>query len=523
MTLLTSKEMGIEGRAAARELGALSATTIVAGSMVGSGIFIVSADISRQVDSPALLLMAWIITAIMTMIGALSYGELAAMMPRAGGQYVYLREAFGPLCGFLYGWTLLLIIQTGTIAAVGMAFGKFFGLFVPAISSQRWLFHLGHIPLVQLGPVAMGNIEVGLNTVNLTAIIVLGILTLVNILGVRQGATLQNVFTAAKILALALLVLVGAVAGRNASAIAANFGQGEASFWRHFSIHATFATGSVNSSGIHWVGVLTILGIVQVGSLFSADAWNNVTFIAGEVRNAKKNLPLALIVGTGTVLTLYLLVNIIYLCVLPLHGNPVAATAIGRGIQYASEDRVATAVLEQIIPSGSAVMAVVILISTFGCANGMILAGARVVQAMSNDGLFFVTAGRINSKFGTPVTALVLQFVWTTALCLSGSYGQLLDYTMFAALLFYILTLAGLIVLRIRRPDAPRPYRALGYPVLPLVYIAMAGWICLTLLRYKPQFTWPGLALVLLGVPVYYFWSRRHGVPGGLEPVEKRH
>jgi basic amino acid/polyamine antiporter, APA family len=488
-----------------RTLGLYSATTLVIGSMIGSGIFIVSAEIGRIVGSPALLIAAWLITAAMTIIGALSYGELAAMMPQAGGQYVYLREALGPMWGFLYGWTLFLVIQTGTIAAVSVAFGKFLGVFFPSISSSHWLWHAGRIPMVHLGPFMVGNMDVGLNTTNAVAIAIVIALTAINVAGVKLGALIQNIFTTAKSLALAALIVVGLFVGRNATAIAANFGVGWHNFWAN-----SFGPRPVQPGGV-MVGVLTILAVVQVGSLFSADAWNNVTFTAGEIENPRRNLPLSLAAGTGFVLLLYLLANFAFLSVLPLHGSPTGANLMERGIQFAQEDRVGTAVLQQIFHTkGGYLMAFAILISTFGCANGMILAGARVYYAMSRDGLFFKAVGKLNSRTNTPVASLVMQGAWTCLLCLSGSYGQLLDYTMFAALLFYILTISSVFILRRTRPHAERPYRALGYPVLPALYILAATWICVCLLKYKPQFTWPGLILVAAGAPVYWIWSRRN-------------
>jgi APA family basic amino acid/polyamine antiporter len=491
-------------------LGLFSSTAIVVGSMIGSGIFIVAADIGRGVDSPALLIAAWLVTAIMTIIGALSYGELAAMMPRAGGQYVYLREALGPLWGFLYGWTLFLVIQTGTIAAVAVAFGKFLGVFFPSVSSSHWLWHIGHVPPWKLGPMVLGNMDIGLNTANLAGILILILLTMVNIFGLRFGAMVQNVFTTAKVAALLGLVGFGLLLGRNPAAIAANFGPGWHAFWHNASFSVLHPVQVGVGGPVAMVGIFTVLAVVQVGSLFSADAWNNVTFTAGEVRNPRRNLPLSLALGTGLVLTLYILSNFVYLCALPLHGDPHGATAFARGIQYASEDRVATAVLQQIFhSSGAYLMAAAILVSTFGCANGMTMAGARVYYAMSRDGLFFQAAGKLHPRYNTPVASLIVQLIWTCLLCLSGTYGQLLDYTMFAALIFYILTIGSLFVLRRTRPDADRPYKAFGYPVLPAIYIAMAAWICIVLLRYKPQYTWPGLFLVLLGIPVYAIWSRR--------------
>jgi basic amino acid/polyamine antiporter, APA family len=478
--------------------------------MIGSGIFIVPADISRGVGSPALLIAAWLVTAAMTIIGALSYGELAAMMPRAGGQYVYLREALGPMWGFLYGWTLFLVIQTGTIAAVAVAFGKFLGVFFPGVSASHWLWHIGHVPAWRVGPMLLGNMEIGLNTANLSGIAVVVLLTAVNIFGVRLGALVQNVFTTAKAAALLGLVILGFLLGRNADAVHANFG---ANFWQGASFSTLHAVEVGVGGSIAMVGLFTILAVVQTGSLFSADAWNNVTFTAGEVRNPRRNLPLSLALGTGLVLTLYILSNFVYLMALPLHGDPQGTTIAARGIQYASEDRVATAVLERIFSTrGAYLMAAAILISTFGCVNGLTLAGARVYYAMSNDGLFFRAAGKLHPRYKTPVASLIVQAVWTCLLCLSGSYGQLLDYTMFAALIFYILTIGSLFVLRISRPNAERPYKAIGYPVLPAIYIVMAAWICIVLLRYKPQYTWPGLFIVLLGVPVFALWSRR-GTP----------
>ena len=481
---------GIAGPGFVQGMGLFSATAIVMGSMIGSGIFIVSADMSRTLGSPALLIAAWLVTAAMTIIGALSYGELAAMMPKAGGQYVYLREALGPIWGFLYGWTLFLVIQTGTIAAVGVAFGKFLGVFFPSVSKSNWLWHVGS-----------GN--VGLNTANLAAIVVITLLTLLNTFGVKLGAAVQNVFTSAKVLALMAVVFVGLIA-KNAAAIAANFGAGWTNFWAGsgLGVQHTISVGSFwpgTHDGTAIVGALTVVAVVQVGSLFSSDAWNNVTFTAGEIRNPKRNLPLSLAIGTGVVLLLYVLCNFVYLSVLTLPA-----------IQNAAQDRVATAVMEQAFGSlGAKLMAGAILISTFGCVNGMLLAGARVYYAMSRDGLFFKGVGRLSAKSGVPVNSLWMQWAWTCLLCLSGSYGDLLDYVIFAVLVFYILTIIGLFVLRRTRPDVPRPYKAFGYPVLPGLYIVMAAWISVVLLRYKPQYTWPGLILVLLGVPVYLLWKRQ--------------
>jgi basic amino acid/polyamine antiporter, APA family len=490
-------------------LGLFSATTLVVGSMVGSGIFIVESDIARGTDSPALFLAAWVITAIMTLVGALSYGELAAMMPKAGGQYVYLRESLGPLWGFLYGWTFFLVIQTGTIAAVCVAFANFLGVFVPAVSSSHWLWHIAHVPPIRVGPMVLGNMQIGLSTANLVGIAVVVLLATINIFGMKLGVLVQNVFTVAKALSLGALILLGFTVGRNSSAVAANFGSHGSGFFRNAGWSVLHPVQVGAQGPIAFVNLIVILAIVQVGSLFSADSWNNVTFTAGETRNPRRTIPLSLALGTGFVLTVYCLASAAYLMVLPLHGDPHGTTILARGIQYASEDRVGTAVLQQIFPSfGGYLMAAAILISTFGCANGLTLAGARVYYAMACDGLFFQSVGKLHARFRTPVAGLIVQALWATLLCISGTYGQLLDYIIFAVLVFYILTILGLFVLRFKRPHAPRPYKAFGYPFLPALYLLMATGICAALLRYKPQYTWPGLILVQLGIPVYLYWSR---------------
>jgi APA family basic amino acid/polyamine antiporter len=446
-------------------LGLVSATTIVMGSMIGSGIFIVPADIARQVDSPALMMMTWVITAVLTIIAALSYGELAAAMPKAGGQYVYLREAFGPMAGFLYGWTLFAVIQTGTLAAVAVAFAKFTGVFFPAISASN-------CP-VQAGPLRI-------STQQLLAIAVITLLSWVNTRGIRTGAAVQNTFTFAKTAALLGLVGLGIVFGRNPEAVAENLG--------NFTRNADWSWNAVR-----------LTGVAMVGALFSSDAWNNVTFTAGEVRNPRRNLPLSLAVGVGLVSLLYLATNFVYLYVLPFGA-----------IQHAAEDRVATAAAGTILgPVAVQVMAAAIMISTFGCLNGMILAGARVYYAMALDGLFFKRVAELHPTRHTPVVSLVVQCVWASMLTLTGRYSDLLDYVIFAVLLFYILTIAGVFVLRRTKPAMERPYRAIGYPLLPFVYILVAGIIEILLLCCKPHYTWPGLLLVMLGIPVYWIWHRR--------------
>lgn len=494
-----------------QSLGLYSSTAIVVGSMIGSGIFLVDSDIARVTNSPVLYLGAWVLTAAMTMIAALSYGELAAMMPRAGGQYVYIREAFGPFWGFLYGWTMFSVIQTGTIAAVCVAFGKFLGVFFPSVSTTNWLWHIAHVPAVPVGPMVLGNMEIGLSTANLAGIVVVFVLAFINLFGVRLGALVQNVFTSAKALSLAGLILLAFTVGINATAWNANFGAHWSQFWANAGWHDLHPVQVGVGGPTVLVNLFVILAVVQVGSLFSADAWNNITFTAGEVKNPKRNIPLSLVLGTGFVITVYILASLAYLVVLPMHGDATGATVLSRGIQHATEDRVGTAALEQIFHSGGAqIMAAAVLISTFGCANGLTMAGARVYYAMSKDGLFFKSVGKLHPKWSTPVAAILVQALWTAVLCVSGSYGQLLDYIIFAELCFYILTIAGLFVLRVKRPDAERPYKALGYPVLPALYITMAAWVCIVLLRYKPQYTWPGLVLVLLGIPVYFVWTLRN-------------
>jgi basic amino acid/polyamine antiporter, APA family len=489
-----------------KELGLTSTIALVMGNMIGSGIFIVSADISRKVDSPALLVGAWLSTGLIAVGGALSYGELAAMIPQAGGQYVYLRESLGPMYGFLYGWTLFLVIQTGTIAAVGVAFGKFLGVLLPSISSANWLIHIAHVPSITLGSMVLGNMDVGLNTQNSVAILVVILLTFVNLFGVKMGAAVQNVFTFPKAAVLLTLVALGLFVGRNAQALTANFGS---NFWRNAGLHALHPTTIGVGGPVVLVGSLTILAIAQVGSLFSSDAWNNVTFTAAEVRNPQRTLPLALGIGTAAVIVLYVFANFGYLSVLPLAGDPHGTTVLARGIQYASEDRVATAVMEQMFGvAGAKIMAIAILASCFGAVNGFILAGARVYYAMAKDGLFFPSAAAVHSKYHTPVYSLVIQCLWSCLLCISGSYGQLLDYIIFAVLMFYVFTIAGLFVLRVKRPDKYRPYRVIGYPVLPALILLIAAFMDITLLRFKPQFTWPGLIVVLLGVPVYFLSKR---------------
>jgi APA family basic amino acid/polyamine antiporter len=471
------------------------ATMLVAGSMIGSGVFIVAADMGRTLGSPGWLLIAWILTGIITVLGALAYGELAAMYPRAGGMYTFLRESMSPLMGFLYGWTLFVVIQTGTIAAVAVGFGKFLGVLWPAVTADTYSW----FPHATLHTSDGSAIDLGLSPQRLAALVTIWVLTWINLRGVREGKLVQTTLTVIKTVSLAALVLLALTIGRNPAAVTANFG-------------ANWFAGSPQWSSLF---VITF-GSALVGSLFSADSWHSPTFAAAEVQNPQKNLPRALLLGTVLVSALYILANLGYLSVLPLHGAADGATVIARGIDHATNDRVATAVMEYIFgANGAAIMACAILISTFGCNNGLILSGARVYYAMARDGLFFQKAG-VLSRNSVPAFALIAQSVWTSLLCLTGTYNQLLDYVIFAALLFYALTTIGLFILRVKRPDEPRPYRAVGYPVLPALYILFASGIAITLLvadKTRVQ-ALSGLALVVLGVPVYYLWRR-----GGTSPA----
>ncbi len=475
------------------------ATMLVAGSMIGSGIFIVSADMARKVGSPAWLLAAWLLTGIITVFGALTYGELAAMFPRAGGQYVFLRESMGPLMGFLYGWTLFVVIQTGTIAAVAVAFGRFLGVLWPSVSPDRyaWFPH-ADVCSAWLGCTDSANaIQLGLTPQRLAALIVITVLTWINIRGVREGKFVQTTLTIVKTGALALLIILGVTIGRNATAVLANFSAG------HF-----FSPGGSAGAPRVTGAFVVVFGAALVGSLFSSDAWNNVTFAAAEVRDPKRNLPLALLLGTGLVTLLYVSANLSYLSVLPFHGGANAATALARGLDHAAQDRVATAALEVMFgAAGATIMAGAILISTFGCSNGLILAGARVYYAMARDRLFFRSVGTLN-RHKVPAAGLVVQSVWTALLCLTGTYGQLLNYVIFAALLFYGLTTIGLFILRVKRAEVERPYRVAGYPILPALYLVLTT-VVMVLILLAPssrQDAFLGLTVVLIGIPVYFVW-----------------
>jgi amino acid transporter len=592
-----------------RRLGPFDATMLVAGSMIGSGIFIVSADICRDVGSAGGLLAVWLVTGLLTVFGALSYGELAGMMPRAGGQYVYLREAYSPLWGFLYGWTLFLVIQTGTIAAVGVAFAKFLGVLAPHLGTgdaavifrTPMALHLTlPLPWLQKPLVVLDKTEFTVTNGQLIGAALVVLLTLVNCRGVQEGKVVQNIFTVTKTLALAVVIVLGLAVAANTTAIDTNL----QAWWntppspRQVKVEFLTGAGSV-------LGWLMVAGGAMVGSLFSSDAWNNVTFAAGEVKNPRRTLPLSLISGTALVTTLYLLANVAYLSALPVNadanevkfiatgmradlalageieaegrllqakadsrkaqaaalgavdGNKKMETALtGEAealqaeadvkmqeadaklteavrqaedryktppeqpdIAHAKDDRVGTALMQLAFPEyGAPLMAIAIMISTFGCLNGLILAGARLYWAMARDGLFFRPAGTLNAR-GVPAAGLLMQCGWSVLLVFSGTYNELLDYVIFAALLFYVLTVSGLFVLRVKRPAAERPYRALGYPLVPLLYVLVSALIMGDLLIVRPQFTWPGLVIVLTGVPVYFLW-RLVGRPAPVSAVE---
>ncbi|MBS1510359.1 MAG: amino acid permease [Bacteroidetes bacterium] len=452
-------------------LGLFDATMIVAGSMIGSGIFIVSADITRNVGSAGWLIAVWLITGFMTLTAAVSYGELSAMFPKAGGQYVYLKEAFNPLAGFLYGWSFFAVIQTATIAAVGVAFSKFAAYLLPALSEKNIIVDLGFMTI---------------SAAQIVAIILIILLTYVNSKGIEGGKLIQRFFTSAKLLALFGLIIFG-------------FFLAKESFWsKNWETGFTAMKESHYLDGKQWlpIGGSALIGAIaasMVGSIFSSDAWNNVTFIAGEIKNPKKNIGLSLFLGTLTVTVIYVCANLMYLNTLPLND-----------IAHAENDRVAVAAAKNIFgDAGTYVIAVLIMISTFGCNNGLILAGARVYNTMAKDGLFFKKAATLN-KNAVPEFALWIQCLVAALLCLSGKYGDLLDMISFVVVVFYALTIIGIFVLRKKMPDAERPYKAFGYPVLPVIYIVLALIFCVFLILMKPLYAGVGLVIVLLGIPLYY-------------------
>jgi len=451
-------------------LGLFDGTMIVAGSMIGSGIFIVSADITRNVGSAGWLIAVWLITGFMTLTAALSYGELSGMFPKAGGQYVYLKEAYNPLIGFLYGWSFFAVIQTATIAAVGVAFSKFLAYLVPELGNNYFLFDAG-ITRVYSG--------------QLVSIVIICLLTFINSRGIKEGKFIQTLFTSAKLLALFGLIVFGFLLVKE-------------SFWAENWKTGFNAMQPSEKNPNDWmpIGTSALIGAIaaaMVGSIFSSDAWNNVTFIAGEMKNPKRNIGLSLFLGTLIVTVIYVCANLMYLNVMPL-----------QELAFPTDDRVAVAAANKIFPAfGTTLIAFLIMISTFGCNNGLILAGARVYYTMAKDGLFFKKVGTLN-KASVPQFALWIQCLVACAWSLSGKYGQLLDMISFVVVLFYMLTIIGIFILRKKRPDAERPYKAFGYPVLPVLYILMGAAFCLLLIIYKPEFTWPGFIIVLLGVPIYY-------------------
>lgn len=460
-----------------RSLGLLDAVMLVAGSMIGSGIFIVSADMMRQLGTPAWVLLAWVVSGVLTVLAALAYGELAGMMPKAGGQYVYIQRAFGKLTAFMYGWTVFTVIQTGLIAAVAVAFAKYTAVFFPALGTDNILVDLGFLKI---------------NATQVLAIASIVVLTAFNVRGVENGKTLQTSFTMAKILALLALIVLGLWVASGTGVLTSNFNVG----WQAQGL-STAADGTSTWTPLAGAALASAFGVALVGSLFSSDAWNNVTFIAGEIDRPQRNIPLSLVLGTGIVTVLYLLANVAYMALLP-----------NDGIAHAEADRVGAAAAAVIFGNkGALIMAGLIMVSTFGCNNGIILSGGRLYYAMAQDGLFFRRAGELN-KAGVPGFALWVQCIWASLLCLSGRYGDLLEYTMFASLLFYIVTIGGLFMLRKREPNADRPYRAWGYPVLPALYIIGAAAFCLNLLWSKPLYTGMGLAIVALGGVVYLLRAR---------------
>ncbi len=460
------------------------ATMIVAGSMIGSGIFIVSADITRNVGSAGWLIVVWLLTGFMTLTAALSYGELSGMFPKAGGQYVYLKEAYNPLTGFVYGWSFFAVIQTGTIAAVGVAFSKFAAYLIPALSETNFLLKLN------TGTNAAGvSSFFTISAAQIISILLIAFLTYTNTKGVKGAKWIQNIFTSTKILSLFGLIIAGII------------------FFKPEVWHAnwlnTFDMKKLNESGgvesVVGAGVLGAIAASMVGSIFSSDAWNNVTFIAGEIENPKRNIGLSLFLGTLIVTVIYVCANLMYTAVLPLHD-----------IAFAPQDRVAVSAANSMFGNaGTYVIAIMIMISTFGCNNGLILAGARVYYSMAKDGLFFRKAATLN-KHAVPAWALWSQFVVASLLCLSGKYGDLLDMISFVVVIFYVLTIFGIFILRKKIPDAERPYKAFGYPVLPAIYILMGLAFCILLIIYKPNFTWPGLIIALLGIPIYYIVSPKN-------------
>ncbi|MBS1634417.1 MAG: amino acid permease [Bacteroidetes bacterium] len=475
-----------------KSLNLFDTTMLVAGSMIGSGIFIVSADIARSVGSSGWLLLIWIFTGLITLFAALSYGELAGMMPKAGGQFVYIKEAFGELTAFVYGWTVFLVIQTGVIAAVAVAFAKFTGVFIP-------FFEEGNV-LLQLW-------EFKITSAQLLAIVIIALLTFINTRGIENGKAIQRIFTSAKLMALFTLIIVGIYYGSKTDVFANNFSNP----WDAKALIPVKHEGKIIGQFFRPLSGMTLataLGVAMIGSLFSSDAWNNVTFIAGEVDKPQRNIPLGLFFGVCIVTAIYILANVAYLCLLPIEGSYAGKTVMEQGIMCAQNERVGTAALFVVFGDvAKYLMAALIMVSTFGCNNGLILAGSRLFQSMAKEGLFFKKAAKLN-RFNVPANALVLQGIWASLLCLSGSYGDLLDYCTFSSLIFYIITITGIFILRKKMPDADRPYKAFGYPLIPVLYILLTSAICIDLLIFKTFNTGMGLLIMLIGIPVYYLFKR---------------
>lgn len=462
-----------------RSLNLLDTILLVSGSMIGSGIFIVSADMMRLLGSPFWVLMCWLLSGFITLLAAISYGELAGMMPQAGGQFIYLKRAFGELTSFVYGWTVFAVIQTGVIAAVAVAFAKYVGVFFPVFNESNYLLEFGRFKI---------------STTQMLGVASIFFLTFLNSRGVENGKIIQRVFTSTKLLALLILIVLGFVVGS------------QLNYWES-NMQMGFVDQNAN---FNLTALISALGVALIGSLFSSDAWNNVTFIAGEIKQPQKNIPLGLFIGVLIVTVLYLLANIAYFMLLPAMGTPTGVTAIERGIAYAENDRVGSAAMFSVFGnSSSALMALLIVISTFGCNNGLILSGSRLFQSMANEKLFFKQASHLN-RFGVPSKALWVQAFWASCLCLSGSYSSLLDYCTFASLVFYIVTISALFYLRKIEPNTPRPYKTFGYPFVPALYILLAGAICLDLLIFKTGNVALGLLIMLLGIPMFYFFKRRN-------------
>lgn len=466
-----------------RAMGLLDSTAMVVGSMIGSGIFIVSADVARNLGSPFWLLISWFAAGLMTVLAALCYGELAAMYPHAGGQYIFLREAYGKLAGFLYGWTLFAVIQCGTIAAVAVAFAKFLGYFIPAVSAKN--------VLLEVGPWHF-------NTLQLVALIMIAVLTALNCRGVKTGAFIQKTFTIAKTAALLGLIVLGFVCVNKWTGWQINM--------EHF-----WTPQSADGQPLQGTKLLAVVALAMVGPLFSCDAWNNVTFTGDEVKDAEKTLARSLAFGTSLVALLYILANVAYLMLLPLHGTADGAGLVERGIQYAAEDRVGTAAAQMIFgPIGAQIMAVAIMISTFGATNGLILAGPRAYYAMAKDGLFFNKCGELSTSTNVPIYGLIIQGIWSAVLATSGTYGNLLDYVVFAALAFYALTVVALFILRKKQPDLPRPYKVVGYPLMPAFYVLLAALVMIGQIWLSPTYSGAGLLIILSGLPAYLIWSKKN-------------